>query len=144
MTRRSLIGLPSVVVAALLIWTISPGAQSAAGESLGQARIPRAVVANGQPLAAGTYSLRLTTDAVPAVVGQTPSESRWVEFVQGGQVRGREMATVLSAAELAAVTEGRRPAAGAARVDLLKGNDYVRVWLNRNGTHYLIHLATTP
>jgi hypothetical protein len=144
MTRRSLIGLPSVVVAALLIWTVAPGAQSPAGESLGQARIPRAVVANGQPLAAGTYTLRLSSDPVTAVVGQTPAESRWVEFVQGGQVRGRELATVLSAAELAAVTEGRRPAAGAVRVDLLKGNDYVRVWVNRAGTHYLVHLAIAP
>jgi len=26
------------------------------------------------------------------------------------------------------------------RVDMLKGNDYVRVWINRAGTNYIIHL----
>jgi hypothetical protein len=101
-------------------------------------------MANGQALPAGTYTLRLSADAVTAVVGQTPAESRWVEFVQNGQVRGREMATVLSATELAAVAEGRRPAAGAVQVELLKGNDYIRVWANRAGTHYLLHLAASP
>jgi hypothetical protein len=25
-------------------------------------------------------------------------------------------------------------------VDVLKEGDYVRVWINRDGTHYLIHL----
>ena len=26
------------------------------------------------------------------------------------------------------------------RVDMLKGNDYVRVWINRGGNNYLINL----
>jgi hypothetical protein len=24
---------------------------------------------------------------------------------------------------------------------MLKGNDYLRVWINRGGTHYLVHFA---
>ena len=27
-------------------------------------------------------------------------------------------------------------------LELLKGNDYMRVWINRGGNHYLIHLPT--
>ena len=26
------------------------------------------------------------------------------------------------------------------RVEMLKGNDYLRVWINRGGTNYIIHL----
>ena len=25
---------------------------------------------------------------------------------------------------------------------MLKGNDYLRVWINKGGNHYLIHLPT--
>jgi hypothetical protein len=25
-------------------------------------------------------------------------------------------------------------------VDMLKGNDYVRVWINRSGRNYIVHL----
>jgi hypothetical protein len=138
-----MLALLGVTLTVGLMSVATPAAQTAA-QSLGQARLPRAVMANGQALPAGTYTLRLSADAVTAVVGQTPAESRWVEFVQNGQVRGREMATVLSATELAAVAEGRRPAAGAVQVELLKGNDYIRVWANRAGTHYLLHLAASP
>jgi hypothetical protein len=31
---------------------------------------------------------------------------------------------------------------GAAKVQTLRGNDYVRVWVNKGGNHYLIHLPT--
>ena len=40
--------------------------------ALGTVRLPRAVMANGQALPAGTYTMRLTSDAVTAVVGQGP------------------------------------------------------------------------
>jgi hypothetical protein len=34
---------------------------------------------------------------------------------------------------------GKAPSAGA-RVEMLKGNDYLRVWITRAGVSYLIHL----
>ena len=108
--------------------------------ALGSVRIPRAVVANGQPLAAGTYTLRLSGDAVTPVVGQGNSE-RWVEFVQSGQVKGRELASVVAATDVKAVAEMTPPGPGVAKVQLLRGADYLRVWLNRGGTHYLVHLS---
>ena len=38
------------------------------------------------------------------------------------------------------LAKGPQPAKGGVRVDMLKGNDYVRVWINRGGTNYIIHL----
>ena len=62
------------------------------------------------------------------------------EFVQGGQVKGREVVTVVPDSDIAQVADGPRPRAGASRVEMLKGNDYLRVWINKGGTNYLIHL----
>ena len=51
------------------------------------------------------------------------------------------VAAVLPDADIAQVAEGHgKPAKGGTRVDTLKGGDYVRVWINRGGNHYLIHL----
>jgi hypothetical protein len=105
--------------------------------------IPKAVMANGKALAAGTYAVRLTNDAVTPVLGQAASEARWVEFLQGGEVKGKELATVLDAAAAKVVAKGGGPASGSVRVQTLKGNDYMRVWINRGGTHYLVHLTAT-
>lgn len=111
-----------------------------AQESLGSVRIARAVTADGKPLAAGTYQLRMTTQqATPPAVGQTPQYERWVEFVQGGQVRGREVLSIVPDSEIAQVADRGAPR-NSARVELLKGEDYLRVWINRGGNHYLVHL----
>ena len=118
-------------------------AQTPANTSLGSVRIPQAVKANGQDLPAGTYTLRLTSDAVTPVVGQAPDASQWVEFVQGGQVKGKELATKATAAEVKQIAEMTPPGSGTSKVQMLKGSDYIRVWINRGGTHYLVHLATT-
>jgi hypothetical protein len=112
-------------------------------QSLGTVRITTAVKANGEPLAPGTYTVRLTSESPKPAVGQTQSEMRWVEFVQSGQVKAREVATVLTTAEVQKVQEGKPPASGTAKVEMLKGNDYLRVWINRGGTHYLVHLAAS-
>src|SRR5262245_29904738 len=63
---------------------------------LGTARIPRAVTADGKPLAAGTYQVKLTTQqAGTNAVGATEALARWVEFIQGGTVKGREVASII-------------------------------------------------
>jgi hypothetical protein len=117
--------------------TQKPGA---AGASLGSVTLRTAVMADGQRLAAGTYQVRLSADSPKPGVGQSPESERYVEFLSGGKVVGREVATVVPQAEIAQVADGPRPAAGGARVELLKGDDYVRVWINRSGMHYILHL----
>ena len=112
----------------------------AAGSSLGSVTLPRPVLANGRSLPAGTYEVRLSSDVPTPAVGQSPGSSRFVEFVRAGQVAGREAATVLLAAEVEQVAKGRRVPPGTSRVELLRGADYVRVWINSGGTHFIIHM----
>ena len=101
-------------------------------------------MAGGQRLAPGTYQVRLTSETPPKPgVGQSPDAERFVEFVRGGKVVAREVATVVSEADIKQILDSpRRPAPGAARVETLKGDDYVRVWINRGGTNYIIHMPT--
>ncbi len=111
-----------------------------ANTSLGSVTISRKVMADGQPLAAGTYTLRLTSDTPKPAAGITPDSEKYVEFVRGGKVVGRELALIVSNADVKDVVKGPRPAAGGSRVELLKGNDYLRVWVNRGALNYVIHL----
>ena len=106
--------------------------------------LTKKVMADGQPLAAGTYQVRLTSDTPKPGVGQSPDAERYVEFVKGGKVDGREVATVVSQRGHQHVAKGKKPAAGSSKVELLKGNDYMRVWINRGGTHYLSICQSLP
>jgi hypothetical protein len=108
--------------------------------ALGTVRLPRAVTADGKPLAAGSYQVRLTAQpAKPDAVGTTEELERWVEFVRGGKVEGREVVSIVPQAEVKLVTKDAPPASGGSKVQVLRGNEYLRVWINRAGNHYLIH-----
>ena len=109
--------------------------------NLGSIRIPRSVKVGGQTLAPGSYQIRVTAEmAKPDATGLTEPLYRWAEFRQGGQVRGREVVTIVPDAEARLVVKDAPPPAGGSKVQVLRGNDYVRVWFNRGGTHYLLHL----
>jgi hypothetical protein len=108
--------------------------------TLGSVRLPKGVTADGKPLAAGTYSVKLTAQqAAPEAVGTTEALERWVELSQGKEVKGREVVSIVPQNEIKMVVKDTPPASGTSKVQLLKGNDYLRVWINRAGTHYLIH-----
>ena len=108
---------------------------------LGTVRIPVAVLADGKPLPAGRYRVRLTGEAAAVdAVGQLEALERWVEFVQGNEVKGRAMAPVVPAASTRQVAESRPPASGRFRVERLKGDQYLRLWYNLGGDQILIHL----
>jgi hypothetical protein len=112
-----------------------------AGElALGSVRVPKGVSADGKPLPAGTYTVRLTTQETSPAVGVSETLERWVEFVQGGSVKGREVVSIVPQSEVKMVVKDAPPASGTVRVQTLKGNDYVRVWFNKGGNHYLIYL----
>jgi hypothetical protein len=115
-------------------------AQAGGSVNLGAVRIPRDVKGDGQALPAGTYQVRVTeTPATPAVPGQTPQYERWAEFMRNGKVVAREVVTVVPAGDIKQVAEQTPPPAGGYRAEVLKGNDYLRLWINRGGNHYLIH-----
>ena len=118
--------------------------------ALGSVRLPRAVSADGKPLPAGTYQVRLTAEpAKPDAVGTTQELARWAEFMQGGTVRGREVVNIVPQAEIKMVVKDAPPPSGGSKVQVLRGNEYLRVWINRGGNHYLMHFpigggGTTP
>jgi len=139
MRVNRLIKVAGAAVVAALCLPVALGAQTA--QSLGSITLAKPVMADGQPLAAGTYTLRVSADTASAVVGQPSGSERWVEFVQAGKVKGRELASVVSAADVKAIAKMPPPAAGSAKVQMLKGDEYVRVWVNRGGQNYLVHLT---
>jgi hypothetical protein len=117
----------------------APGAMA-----LGTVRFPKAVKANGENLPAGSYQVRLTADeAKPDAKGSTEKLERWVEFVKGGKVAGREVVSIVPAAEAKLVQKDTPPPSGGSKVETLKGGDYVRVWINKGGNYYLMHLPNS-
>jgi hypothetical protein len=62
-----------------------------------------------------------------------------VEFVKGGKVAGREVVTIIPQSEIDKVQKDAPPHANSAKVETLKGGDYVRLWINKGGNHYLVH-----
>lgn len=118
----------------------SKAADASGALALGSVQIPKSVKADGKPLAAGTYQVRLTADsASPNAAGETQGVERWVEFMQGGQVKGREVATIVAQADAKEVLHDAAPAANASKFEMLKGGDYYRLWINKGGNHYLVH-----
>ncbi len=108
--------------------------------ALGSVHIPKGVKADGKSLAAGTYQLRLTPQmATPDAKGQAGSLERWVEFVKGGKVAGREVVTIVPQSEIDKVQKDTPPKANSSKIERLKGGDYMRLWINRGGNHYLVH-----
>jgi hypothetical protein len=113
-----------------------------ANATLGSVTIGKKVMADGKPLDPGTYQVRLTNDAPKPGVGQAADAEKYVEFVKGGKVVAREVATVISAEDIGKIAKGKKPAKNGSSTELLKGGDYFRVWINHGGTNYLINLPT--
>jgi hypothetical protein len=110
---------------------------------LGSVHLPKGVKVDGKSLPAGTYTVRLTAQAAsPAAAGQTANAERWVELMQGKTVKGREVVTIVPQSEIDKVQKDTPPRPNGAKVETLKGGDYVRVWINKGGNHYLLHLPT--
>ena len=111
--------------------------EETARRARGEVTLFSAVLANGEELAAGTYLLSLAEDSPSP--SETGSSGRWVEFLDGDTIAGRGLAVVIADSEIGEVSDSgslRKEA----RVTVLKEGDYVRVWLNRDGVNYLVHL----
>ena len=133
MTPRWLVGTAVAVLLSVgaAAQTSAQGQVPTAATSLGSVNLPRAVMANGQKLDAGTYQVRLTPEAAQPSVPGIQME-RWVEFVRGGKAVGREVVSIVPAAEVKDLNSGAKgpePGAGSSS-EMLKGDEYVRVWIN--------------
>lgn len=105
-------------------------------------QITQQVLADGKPLAPGTYEIWIT-DERPDVGAGAPSENqRTVELVQNGKVVAREIAEVFPRAprEVVGTTGSAMPTT--ARVERLKEGDFIRVSINDPDGRFLIHLPT--
>ena len=71
---------------------------------------------------------------------RTATYERWAEFSQGGAVKGREVVSIVAKPDIGKIAESSLPAAGKSKVELLKGGDFLRVWINKGDANYLIHL----
>ena len=110
--------------------------------ALGTVRLSKNVKADGKDLPAGTYQVRLTADeAKPDAKGSSEVLERWVEFVQKGQVKGREVVSIVPAGESKLVQKDTPPPSGGSKLEMLKGGDYMRLWINKGGNYYLVHLV---
>ena len=105
--------------------------------------LPRRAYATGEALEPGPYRARLTDESAPVVDQEPATTTRWVEFLheEEGTVAGRALATVVPDADIDDVAADWA-VRNQVRVDELREGDYVRVWLNRSGSSYLIHLPT--
>jgi hypothetical protein len=123
--------------------TVGASAQSnnaRGGMALGTVHLAHAVLADGKPLPAGTYQVRLTNDEPKPALGQNPESEKYVEFLRGGKVAGREVASVIGADDIGKIAKGKKPHTNSSSVEMLKGGDFVRVWINKGGTNYLINM----
>jgi hypothetical protein len=123
----------------------APAPSAPSGEiALGSVHLPKSVKADGKVLPAGTYTVRVTsqTPSDQDAKGQTQGLERWAEFVQGGQVKGREVVTIVPQAEISQVQKDAPPKPNSSKFETLKGGDYMRLWINKGGNHYLVHFPT--
>jgi hypothetical protein len=132
--------LIGALVGALAASTAFAQSTASGNMTLGTVHIAKKVMADGKPLAPGTYQVRLTSDAPKPAAGQGADAEKYVEFVKGGKAVGREVATVVSAEDIGKIAKGTKPKPGSYKWEMLKGGDYWRVWINKGGTHYLINL----
>jgi hypothetical protein len=150
MLASSLVAAPSLALAQHKAPNQQPGTDAAptvpSGELvLGTVRFAKATTADGKPLPAGVYQVKLTAqEAKPDAKGASENIERWVEFLQKGTVKGREVVSIVPQNEVKnVVKDAPPPSNGAPKVQLLKGNDYLRVWFNKGGNHYLIYFPAT-
>jgi hypothetical protein len=116
----------------------------AAGGVLTTVHITQSVMANGKPLPAGVYELRLTNERPNPLPGQSPDAERWVEFVANGAVVGRDVAVVLRDDDLPSIGASSVPSRDGTRVELLKGGEFLRISVRRGGERYLVYLPVVP
>ena len=117
-----------------------PAAAHHGPSELGTVRFTQPVSAGGTVLQPGTYEVRLTGEHLMPLPGQSAEAEQHVEFVSNGRVVAKEVATVVPVSTPAVVgTSGTPRTIGV--VQMLKGNEFVRVSFTRGSERFLIHLA---
>jgi hypothetical protein len=132
--------LPTLTVAASRPQASAP-AESAL---LATVTIPIPVIASGVPLPKGTYQVRFAADEQAGGIAAAGAAQRRVEFAVKGSVVARDIAEVIRDDDAPGIGASSQPAAQGVRVDLLKGGEFLRISVKRDGVRYLIHLSVAP
>lgn len=133
----------AVVVTCLLsvhtVQTQTP-ASTADSKVAASVQIPVTVLADGKPVPPGRYDVRLTGERPAPLAGQPAGAQMWVELAADGKVVAREVAEVLNDADLPAEGESSQHVQNGTRVEMLKGGEFLRISVKRDGTRYLLYL----
>jgi len=105
---------------------------------LGTAQISAPVMVGNMPLQPGTYEIRLTGEHLTPLPGQSEEAGQVVAFVKDGMVVAKDAAEVMPAPNVPVGTSGR--AGTRALVQRLKGDEFLRISMTKDGERYLIHL----
>jgi hypothetical protein len=141
MTRQLLLGCVAVGLVAAAGNAAAHHTTAGATHTMATVRIAQPVLADGKPLAPGTYEV-IITDEHPPLDGGTPSENqRLVEFVQDKRIIATEIAEVFPVNEQGVVGTSGSDTARAV-VQRLRGDEFVRIAVSDGGGRYLIHLPT--
>ena len=130
----------------LVLSLVVAAVASASAQSLPEAnvlatvRITEPVLADGRPLAPGTYQVRLTGERPTPHPGQSADAQQWAALVADGSVIAREVAEVIRDDDRPEIGASAERAAEGVRVHILKGDDFLRISVKRQGVRYLIHL----
>ena len=125
-------------IALVCALTAGPALAHHGPSMLGTVQITDAVMLGQTPLQPGTYEMRLTGEHLAPLPGQSEEAGQVVEFVKDGVVVGKDGAEVIAAASAPVGTSGRQ--ATRARVERLKGDEFLRISMTKDGERYLIHL----
>jgi hypothetical protein len=131
-----------MITVALALMVLLAGSLQAhhAASVLGTARITQPVMAGETMLQPGTYEIRLTGEHMAPLPGQSEDAVQQIEFIANGTVAARYAAEVMTAGDVPVGTSGLSDTPARARVEMLKGDDFLRVSMTRGGERYLIHL----
>jgi len=146
--------LATLLTGAIMLCEPSAVAQSAPPPKplvrLGTVVIKKGVMLDGgKQLRAGTYDVRLTRQESKPSTGTIPGVERQAEFVRRsfyrrGMVAGTAVVNVFPASDVSKIQdqEGNVPKSGTQTVEITP-HDFLRIWFNKNETHYLIYLRSS-
>ena len=135
----SLLAVAGALTASVVAAQEKPASAQAQG-ALASVHITQSVLANGKPLPAGVYQLRLTNEHPTPLPGQSPDAERWVEFVANGIAVAREVAVVLRDDDLPSIGASSVPTRDGTRVEMLQGGEFLRISVKRGHERYLVYL----
>jgi len=131
-------GLAAAAVIALLVGR--PPAADTPRPSVSE--VPDARVQVEQPYQDSIVNLeRLVSDAPDEGGAVSDVLAAGLSTIDTAIAESRAVASIVPSSEIGDVAKTTPPSSGNARVEMLRDDEYLRVWVNQGGTHYFLHLV---